>query len=324
MAEKKQQKTIPDEPQNPTKNKLIYTILVTILTIIALISGKYSMEHQEDSNLQVFQNQNITVSDAEFQVHMIDVGQGDSILISADGHTMLIDAAESSAGNKIVSYLTAQNITSLDYAAATHMHADHIGGFPKVFASVQPKIMIEPVFQDSLIPTTKTYEKYLDAVEATGAEYKALKTGDTFQLGSAEVTVLAPVSEHASTLNNTSLVLRIQYEDIVCLFTGDMETPEEKTVLSTVDNALLKADFLKAGHHGSDTSSGEAFLEQVQPKYVGISCGVDNKYGHPAESTLTHLSAYTDKIYITAQQGDIVFLYDKDTKNCNVVTSGKE
>ena len=319
MAGKKQ-KTIPETPQETTKNKFIYTILVTILTIIALISGKYSTDHPQTNA----PNQNITVSDAEFQVHVIDVGQGDSILVSADGQTLLIDAAESSAASKIVSYLNAQGITELDCAAATHMHADHIGGFPKVFASVKPKAMIEPVFQDSLIPTTKTYEKYLDAVEATGAEYKALKTGDAFQLGGAQVTVLGPVSEHASSLNNSSLVLRIQYDDIVCIFTGDMETPEEKTVLSTVDNSQLKATFLKAGHHGSDTSSGTAFLEQVQPEYVAISCGVDNKYGHPAESTLEHLKAYTDKIFITAQQGDVVFLYDKDTKSCNVVTSGKE
>jgi len=319
----KKNKTLPEQQQNNTRNKIIYIIVVVILVIVALISGRYSTQVQE-SDLQIIQEQNITVSDAEFQVHVIDVGQGDSILVSADGQTMLIDAAESSAGDKILSYLNAQNITELNYAAATHMHADHIGGFPKVFASVKPKIMLEPVFEDSLIPTTKTYEKYLDAVEATGAEYKQLKTGDSFTLGNAQVTVLAPVSEHASSLNNTSLVLRVQYDDIVCIFTGDMETPEEKTVLSTVDNTLLKADFLKAGHHGSDTSSGEAFLEQVQPKYVGISCGVDNKYGHPAESTLEHLRNYTDNVYITAQQGDIVFLYDKDTKTCNVITNGKE
>ena len=317
MAGKKH--TLPEEAQGNSRNKLIYSILVAILTMIALISGKYSTEHPQET-----QNQNITVSDAEFQVHVMDVGQGDSILISADGQTLLIDAAESGESGKIVSYLNAQGIAELDCAAATHMHADHIGGFPKVFSSIKPKAMIEPVFQDSLIPTTKTYEKYLDAVEASGAEYKALKTGDSFTLGNAQITVLAPVSEHASSLNNTSLVLRVQYDDIVCLFTGDMETPEEKTILSTVDNSQLKATFLKAGHHGSDTSSGEAFLEQVQPEYAAISCGVDNKYGHPAESTLEHLRKYTDKIYITAQQGDIVFLYDKDTKSCNVLTSGKE
>ena len=313
-------KTLPEQ-QETSKNKLIYSIVVAILTFVALITGKYALP-EEQSDVQ--SNQNITISDAEFQVHVIDVGQGDSILISADGETMLIDAAESSAGNKIISYLEAQGITELNYAAATHMHADHIGGFPKVFSSVKPKVMLEPIFQDSLIPTTKTYEKYLDAVEATGAEYKAVQAGEAFTLGNAQITVLAPVSEEASSLNNTSLVFRIQYDDIVCLFTGDMETQEEKTLLSAVDNSQLKATFLKAGHHGSDTSSGEALLEQVQPEYVGISCGVNNKYGHPVESTLEHLKAYTDKIYITAQQGDIVFLYDKDTKACNVITNGKE
>lgn len=313
-------KTLPDQ-QETSKNKLIYSIVVAILTIVALISGQYALpEGQSDTQ----PNQNITVSDAEFQIHMIDVGQGDSILISSDGETMLIDAAESSASEKIISYLNAQGITELDYAAATHMHADHIGSFPKVFNSVKPKVMLEPIFQDSLIPTTKTYEKYLDAVDASGAEYQSLKAGDSFTLGNAQITVLAPVSEEASSLNNTSLVFRIQYEDIVCLFTGDMESPEEKAMLSAVDGSQLKATFLKAGHHGSDTSSGEALLEQVQPKYVGISCGVDNKYGHPAESTLEHLRAYTDNIYITAEQGDIVFLYDQDTKACNVITSGKE
>ena len=319
----KKNKELP-ETSGSSRNKLIYSIVVVILTIIALISGKYSTEQEtQQSDLQIF-NQEFTVSDAEFQVHVIDVGQGDSILVSADGETLLIDAAESSASGKIISYLNAQNISTLDYAVATHMHADHIGGFPKVLRTVGLKHMLEPVYQDSLIPTTKTYEKYLDAVEASGAEYKALKTGDSFTLGSAKIDVLAPVSEHASSLNNTSLVLRVQYDDIICIFTGDMETPEEKTILNTIDSSQLKADFLKAGHHGSDTSSGEAFLAQVQPKYVAISCGVDNKYGHPAESTLEHLREYTNDIYITAQQGDVIFLYDKDTRTCNMLTSGKE
>lgn len=299
------------------KDKIIYAIVVVILTLVALISGKYTSENSQPS-------ENITVSDAEFQIHMIDVGQGDSIFIRADDQTMLIDSAESSEGETIIQYLNAQGVSELNYAVATHMHADHIGSFPKVFNAIKPQIMLEPVFPDDLIPTTKTYEKYLTAVEDSGAEYKALKAGDSFTLGNAEISVLAPVSEEANSLNNTSLVLRVQYDDIVCLFTGDMETQEEKTLLEATDPSLLKATFLKAGHHGSDTSSGEKFLEAVQPEYVGISCGVDNKYGHPAESTLEHLRNYTDKIYITAQQGDIVFLYDHDTKTCNVVTSGKE
>ncbi|MDE5883834.1 MAG: MBL fold metallo-hydrolase [Oscillospiraceae bacterium] len=305
-----------------TKNKIIYAILVTILSAVALITGRYSVSEE---NQTVQSDQEITLADAEFQVHVIDVGQGDSILVCADGETMLIDAAESKSSTEILDYLASQNVTELNYAAATHMHADHIGSFPKVLEQIKPEHVIEPVYADSLIPTTKTYERYLDAVEATGAEYTAMKAGDSFTLGNAQITVLAPVDESAKDLNNTSLVLRIQYDDIVCLFTGDMEVQEEKTILGNLENlGLLKATFLKAGHHGSDTSSGEDFLAQVQPKYVAVSCGVNNKYGHPVQSTLDHLAVWTDQIYITAQQGDIVFYYDKDTKSCDITTSGKE
>ncbi|MDE6003828.1 MAG: MBL fold metallo-hydrolase [Oscillospiraceae bacterium] len=307
---------IPEEPK--TKNKIIYCIVVAILTVVALLSGKYSLEQQTQSD-----NTEIDMTNAEFQVHVIDVGQGDSILVCADGEAMLIDAGESKSSTKILNYLESQNITELSYAAATHMHADHIGSFSKIFDNIKPKNVIEPVYHESLIPTTKTYEKYLDAIEATGANYQALKAGDSFTLGTAKISVLAPVSdEKVSSLNNTSLVLRVQYDDMICLFTGDMETQEEKTILE--NNPNLKADFLKAGHHGSDTSSSENFLAQVQPNYVAISCGVDNKYGHPADSTLEHLATWTDNIYITAQQGDIVFLYDKDTKASKIITSGKE
>lgn len=307
------------------KNKIIYAILVTILSAIALITGRYSVSEE---NQTVQSDQEITLADAEFQVHVIDVGQGDSILVCADGETMLIDTAESKASTEILDYLASRNITALDYAVATHMHADHIGSFSKVLGQIRPAHILEPVYADSLIPTTKTYERYLDTVEATGAEYTALQTGDSFTLGSAQITVLAPVDESAKDLNNTSLVLRVQYDDIVCLFTGDMEVQEEKTILENLENSgkqgLLKADFLKAGHHGSDTSSGEDFLAQVQPEYAAISCGVNNKYGHPAQSTLEHLAVWTDQVYITAQQGDIVFYYDKDTKSCHMTASGKE
>ncbi|MDE5738401.1 MAG: MBL fold metallo-hydrolase [Oscillospiraceae bacterium] len=312
---KKETSSMPKEPK--TKNKIIYCIVVAILTVVALISGRYSLEETQQDNAE------ITIDNAEFQVHVIDVGQGDSILICADGQTMLIDAGESKAGTKILNYLESKNITELDYAAATHMHADHIGSFQKIFDVIKPKNVIEPVYHDSLVPTTKTYEKYLDAVEATGANYQALKAGDSFALGNAQVSVLAPVSdEKVSSLNNTSLVLQIKYDDMTCLFTGDMEIQEEKMLLE--NHSDLKADFLKAGHHGSDTSSSEDFLAQVQPDYVAISCGVDNKYGHPANSTLEHLATWTENVYITAQQGDIVFLYDKDTKSSKVITSGKE
>lgn len=296
-----------------TRNVWLYCIVIVILTGVALYNAKNSAVREQAS---------ITVSDAEFQVHVMDVGQGDSILVLADGHAMLIDASEAQAAARILTYLEAQNVTALDYAAATHLHADHIGGFPKVLGKVTPAHVVEPPCKESLLPTSKTYEKYLDAVEASGAEYSVLQAGEHFQLGGASVEVLAPASEEAGSLNNTSLVLKVSYEDVVCIFTGDMETPEETVLLD--GDYDLKADFLKVGHHGSDTSSGEAFLAQVQPEYAAISCGADNSYGHPAKETLDKLAAYTKNVYITAEVGDIVFLYDADTGTKRIVTGGSE
>ncbi len=295
-----------------SKSTTLYAIVVAILVIVALISGRVSTE----------QSGELSVSNAPFQVHVMDVGQGDSILVLADGHAMLIDGSVSKASSKIISYLESQNITELDYVAATHFHADHIGGLAKVIAAYPPKQVVESVCPEKLLPVTDTYERYLDAVEESGAEYHAMHQGDEFQLGGALVTVLAPVSEDADDLNNTSLVLKVEYGGCTCIFTGDMEETEEETILS--GSYDLRADFLKVGHHGSDTSSGEKFLAAVQPDCAAISCGVDNSYGHPHAETLEKLKDYTDNVYITAENGDIVFLYDAATNQRQIITANAE
>lgn len=312
MARKKSRKVTSSKN---SKSSTLYAFVVVILVIVALISGRVSTEQSKQAG-------SLSVSNAPFQVHVMDVGQGDSILVVADGHAMLIDGSVSKASSKILSYLEAQNITELDYVAATHLHADHIGGLPKVIEAYPPKQVVESVCPDKLLPVTNTYERYLDAVEASGAEYLVLRTGDTFQLGGSLVTVLAPASEEAEDLNNTSLVLKVEYGGCTCIFTGDMEAEEEEIMLSGAYD--LRADFLKVGHHGSSTSSSEAFLAAVQPDYAAISCGVDNSYGHPHAETLEKLKDYTDQVYVTAEEGDIVFLYDAATNQSQVVTANAE
>ncbi len=298
--------------QKKGKNVILYCIVIAILFGSACYTARIS---------QLQQNAGITAQDADFQVHMIDVGQGDSILVVADGEAMLIDAAEASEADAINAYLDTQGITELQYAVATHPHADHIGGFPQVLQHCPAETVYEPVCPEDLLPTTKTYEDFLDAAEACGAKYDLLQAGDSFALGGAEVSVLGPVSEEASDLNNVSIVLRVEYEGTVCLFTGDMETPEEKAILQS--GAGLNADLLKVGHHGAATSSGKDFLAAVTPQYAMISCGIDNSYGHPAKSTMERLESYTDDIYLTSKQGSVVFLYDKETDACNFVTERK-
>lgn len=292
-----------------SKRSLLYTIVVTILFAIACLNGRLMPQEEE------MEQGDFALSDAEFQVHMINVGQADSILVIADGEAMLIDAAESGNAQTILDYLAAQNIKELKYAAATHMHADHIGGYGKVFAGIKVKTVLEPVYADSLVPTTKTYERYLDGIDVTGAKLRAAKAGSTYQLGGATITVLGPVSKDADDLNNTSLVLRVDYEDVSCLFTGDMEEPEEEEILAS--GADLDVDYLKVGHHGARTSSSEAFLAAVTPQYAAISCGEGNDYGHPTPEALERLGVHTDNILITKDVGDVVFCYDKDTGTCS-------
>ena len=299
---------IPGDPKS--KNIIIYAIVVALLMVVALISGKLHMEYKPDTDGKT--------AEAPFRVHVIDVGQGDSILVEADGHTMLIDAGEPSAAPKILQYLQDKGITKLDYIAATHFHSDHIGGMAEIIKAYPPKNIVEPVCPDELLPVTSIYERYLDAAEHSGARYRALQAGDRFKVGNARITVVGPVSAEAEDLNNTSLVLRVQYGDCTCLFTGDMAFAEEETLLSRKFD--LHADFLKVGHHGSATSSSEAFLAAVDPDYAVISCKKDNDYGHPHKETLERLKVHTDKIYVTAEKGDIVFQYDPSTGKRRIVT----
>lgn len=295
-----------------TKNVVLYCIVVTILFAVALYSARMSMQQK---------NSSIALPDAEFQVHVLDVGQGDSILVIADGQTMLVDTAESDQADTIISYLKEHGITELDYLVSTHFHADHIGGFAQVLEAIPTKVIIDSECPDSLLPTTKTFERYLDAIEQSGAEYRTMQAKENFALGGAQVNVLAPDHNDdvkISNINNTSLVLDIRYGDAQVMLMGDAEEEEERQLLA--DSESHEVDFLKVGHHGSDSSSSDMFLQWAQPKAAAISCGVNNSYGHPAQVTLDKLANYTDDVYITAQDGDIVFLYDADTGTKQIIT----
>lgn len=288
-------------PQNPkAKNKLIYGIVIALLMLVALISGR----------MRTQQIRSVVKSDAPFQVHVLNVGQGDSILVLADGNAMLIDTGTSDSGHTIADYLTTLGVSKLDYVVTTHRHSDHIGGFSTAVKGREIGTVAEPVIPEDLIPEDTIYQIYAKASSENQshiAKKEFWKDGGSFTLGKAEIQVLAPAETEVKDLNNTSLVLRIQYENTVCLFTGDMEDEEEQALLER--HSELKADLLKVAHHGSATSTSEAFLNAVQPAFAAISCGRDNDYGHPAPETLERLRKAGASIGNTAEQGHLVYLY---------------
>ena len=245
----------------------------------------------------------ITAAHKPLVVEYLDVGQADSILLASDGEYMLIDAGNNEDGNDVVSYLRKVGADELKYAVGTHPHEDHIGGMDNVIN----ELTVDEVLLPNATANTKTYGDVLTAIENKSVPVSVPKAGDTYQLGEATITVLA--AEQADELNNTSIVLRATYGDTSFLFTGDAETPVENDILSS--GATVKSDVLKVGHHGSDTSTGAAFLAAVAPKAAVICVGEGNSYGHPTQATLDKLAGVP--VWRTDKNGTVIAMTDGST-----------
>ncbi len=261
-------------------------------------------------------NENTVSADSSFAVHFIDVGQGDSSLIICDGKTMLIDGGDKSASQVVYTYLKKLGLTYLDYVVCTHPDADHVGGLSGALEQATAGTVWCPV--DSY--SSKVFENFKTRVEKQGKALIKPEVGTSVTLGSATVTVYAPREDYTDS-NNQSIVLRVVYGETSFLFTGDAETDSESSMCEA--GLALKSTVLKVGHHGSDTSTSIRFLREIMPTYAVISCGKDNKYGHPTEQTLSRLNQAGVTVYRTDLQGDVICTSDgknvtfKTAKNSN-------
>lgn len=238
----------------------------------------------------------------------IDVGQGDSALVSAGGKNMLIDCGESEATDGVIRFLDEKGVEKLDYVVATHPHSDHMGGMYKIVDQFEIGQIIVPHLDDKDIPTTRYYEKFLDSCEKKGLSLTEAKLGRSIELGDAQAEIIAPCNESYDNTNNYSVGLFLTHGENTFIFTGDAESMAEKEMVEFGD--LRHADVYKAGHHGSDTSGCEEFMAEITPDYAVISCGEGNSYGHPKKQTLKEISRYTDKIYRTDLNGTVTFVSD--------------
>lgn len=242
------------------------------------------------------------------QVHYIDVGQGDCILIKSGDDTMLIDCGEIGKGDTVKAYLDSQNITQLDYVIGTHPHSDHMGCMDKIVEYYDIGEIILPYLDESDVPTTKYFERFLTGVENKGYSITDAELDRIINIGDAECRFIAPNSDDYSNANNYSVGIIMNHGENSFIFTGDAEEKAEKEMIDS--GRLTDIDVYKAGHHGSDTSSSEEFLEVINPDIAVISCGEGNSYGHPCDITLEKLSKYTDKVYRTDISGTVVITSD--------------
>lgn len=233
-----------------------------------------------------------------FTIHFIDVGQADSALVTCDGHSMLIDGGNADDSNLVYSVLQRETDGHLDYVVGTHAHEDHIGGLSGAFEADTADVTFCPVTEYD----SKAFRNFKTRADERGGGITIPAVGDTFTLGEASVTVVAVNSVPEDT-NNTSIVIRIVYGDTSFLFTADAEQETEEKILESGQD--IESTVLKVGHHGSSTSTSQAFLDAVSPTYAVISCGKDNSYGHPHSKTLAKLASAGVEVLRTDELGDI-------------------
>ena len=243
------------------------------------------------------------IPDGALTVYFIDVGQADSALVLCDGGAMLIDGGNVEDSSLLYAFLKEHNISHLDYIVATHAHEDHVGGLTGALNYATVGIALCPVTgYDS-----RAFGNFVKYLNEQGVEITVPRFDDTFKLGGAVVTVLAPVKP-SDEPNNTSIVLHIKYGETTFLFTGDAEREEEADILDMGYD--ISSTVLKVGHHGSDTSTSYPFLREIMPEYAVISCGTDNSYGHPHDGTMSRLRDADVTVFRTDMQGTITCVSD--------------
>lgn len=247
--------------------------------------------------------------EGQLVVHMIDVGQADCFFLVQGETTALVDCGTRSTGKDAVAYLQELGITDLDYVIGTHPHDDHMGGMYDVITSFDVGTIIIPDSRNRKI-TANWYLNLMKEFQTGNYKIHYAEQGDIYELGDANMQVLV-AETNVSNTNNYSIVLKVSFGEMDMIMTGDAETEIERKILeSGVD---IDAEILKVGHHGSDTSNSEAFLDAISPDYGLISCGYSNKYDHPIKEVMERLKERNVEIYRTDELGSVVMTITSDS-----------
>ncbi len=301
---------------NTTKKKIIAIITVVAVLASAVISLNETYFHLSfipswnELYVMTGLRDDLSLPEDAFKMTLRDVGNADCILLQSGDHFALIDAGEADDGEELVTYCKQTGIERFEFVIATHFDYDHIGGMTDVIGNIEIGTFYLRFMPAGYTPTTKTYEKMLTALVDRNVSVVEPKFGENVKLGDASIEFLSGHTDYKDT-NDQSIVCKATLGNTSFLFTGDAGKATEKDLLD--EQIDLRADVLKVGHHGSNTSSTEAFLQEVSPKYAVISCGFLNKYGHPDMDVLDRLSKQNVQVFRTDIDGAITLMSNGKT-----------
>ncbi|HBY3339581.1 TPA: MBL fold metallo-hydrolase [Clostridioides difficile] len=238
-------------------------------------------------------------------IHMIDVGQGDSILVQTPTNkNILIDGGDEDSENIIISYLRQKRIKTIDIIIATHPDSDHIGSLDNVIK----KFNVNSIYMPEQSTDSEAYQNLINSCTDKNLSIQYLYKNDVLNIdNNINIYVLSPsYIQEESNLN--SIVFKLTFNDNSFLFMGDAEEENKKEILHSFK--LNNINFIKIGHHGSNSSSSLEFIKKISPDIAAISCGYKNQYGHPHREVINNLKQNHVSIYRTDRIGDIVFYSD--------------
>lgn len=297
--------------------KLLVFFVISLTIVVALLI----LQHQGIINWQIPLPQLSGVKksgDADaLRVSFMDIGQGDATLLQfPNGQTMLVDCGPDASVLSALGRNLPWNQRDLDYLVITHAHADHFGGCIDVLARFRVHTIFYNGYDGDGSSLLRDWHRAVTEEQGVeGAHYTIIRKPDTVTVGSSTIAFLYPDHDVAAEphvpgektidVNDTSVVIKVTYGTQDVLLTGDMEAPLEH-YLVTKTPAVLPAEILKVGHHGSRSSSSEEFLRTVRPKDAVISAGKGNSYDHPHRAILYRLTDFGITAWRTDIGGDIL------------------
>ena len=239
-------------------------------------------------------------------VTFIDVGQGDSTLAYCEGETLLIDAGVPEEAESVAAYLDSAGVTELDYVVCTHAHEDHCGGLDYILENYGAEILFAPYTE---FDASGAFTHFENTAAELDMDITVPEPGMEFTLGSAVFEFIGPVTDWGGYVNDSSLVIRLDYGDDSFLFTGDISAGplEDCAYIGGYD---LDCDVLKLGHHGSSTSTDDEIMRLTSPETAVASCGLDNSYGHPHDEVVALCEEYGVLLLRTDRDGNITLHSD--------------